>query len=372
MRRLGWVMVGLLLMCLIAQPLTIALISGYQRFISPRKGWQCAYAVLHRTTSCSEYGKSVIAQYGVFNGTRLLWKRFDLCRLAAAALSARASGDEEGVFIAYKCCGPPSAEDVGKAMTEIAREAEKAAENWSEAAKRDVFKSDIDAPFKRCPACNSLVKIVGEDENHRWYKCNNCAARFALYVREPHPANPYNTPDLKGQRTFYAADRWLHAGNKWFLPGRVSRARKWWQIELLEKRAPVKVTGMTKQPTPLKGAIAVFEDPRARRGPPEDDNSLFGHVAYVEDVRDDTFIIRHMNSTPPGVAVKWLSDGKKTVFFNLMVEHELRIDKEKGCFLGNMRLLGFIHPQVAGHAAMERPEDAGHRPEPPAAGHGAW
>ena len=120
MSRLGWVLMGLLLACLLAQPLTLLLISGYQQFVSPHKGWHCAYAALHGDASCSAYGKEAIARRGVIVGTRLLWERFDQCHAAAVALAASSSGKE------CDCCGPVCRE-VDRAAEQAAREAKEAA-----------------------------------------------------------------------------------------------------------------------------------------------------------------------------------------------------------------------------------------------------
>ncbi len=37
--------------------IAVALISGYQEYISPRKGFSCAYRILHGDESCSHYIK---------------------------------------------------------------------------------------------------------------------------------------------------------------------------------------------------------------------------------------------------------------------------------------------------------------------------
>jgi len=51
----------------------------YQDFISPYKGYRCAYGVHCGGPSCSEYGKQVISQEGVIVGTVLLFHRFQEC-----------------------------------------------------------------------------------------------------------------------------------------------------------------------------------------------------------------------------------------------------------------------------------------------------
>ena len=51
----------------------------YQRFISPYKGYRCAYGVHCDGPSCSEYGKQVISKEGVIVGAVFLFQRFQEC-----------------------------------------------------------------------------------------------------------------------------------------------------------------------------------------------------------------------------------------------------------------------------------------------------
>ena len=68
-------------------PLACWLIDLYQRYISPRKGFCCAYRVRHRRRdSCSQYAKRAIAKLGLLPGVRLLGRRFDKCANACKAL----------------------------------------------------------------------------------------------------------------------------------------------------------------------------------------------------------------------------------------------------------------------------------------------
>ena len=54
----------------------------YQRYISPYKGYRCAYGVHCGGPSCSDYGKQVISEEGVVVGTVRLFHRFQECREA--------------------------------------------------------------------------------------------------------------------------------------------------------------------------------------------------------------------------------------------------------------------------------------------------
>lgn len=55
------------------------MIAMYQRFISPYKGFSCAYRVYTGRLSCSSHGYRVIKRYGIFIGVVLLKRRLRLC-----------------------------------------------------------------------------------------------------------------------------------------------------------------------------------------------------------------------------------------------------------------------------------------------------
>lgn len=63
--------------------LAIATIGGYQRYLSPHKGFACAHRVLYGGLSCSEYVKQAIAQYGVIQAIALSRQRFQACKQAS-------------------------------------------------------------------------------------------------------------------------------------------------------------------------------------------------------------------------------------------------------------------------------------------------
>ncbi|MEN8446983.1 MAG: membrane protein insertion efficiency factor YidD [Cyanobacteria bacterium J06555_13] len=85
----------------LSQLLTIVaskLIRGYQKYLSPYKGYHCAHRVLHGGDSCSQYIKTQIEDVGVFKATPLAFSRFQACKHSSIALkrrshfSARTSG----------------------------------------------------------------------------------------------------------------------------------------------------------------------------------------------------------------------------------------------------------------------------------------
>jgi len=54
----------------------------YQRWLSPRKGYRCAYSVLHGGTGCSGYAKAAIRERGLLAALPLVRARFRDCRVA--------------------------------------------------------------------------------------------------------------------------------------------------------------------------------------------------------------------------------------------------------------------------------------------------
>ena len=61
----------------------IFLIHCYQRFISPHKGYRCAYASVYGGVSCSHAVKSIIAEEGLWDGRQRIRERFADCRAAS-------------------------------------------------------------------------------------------------------------------------------------------------------------------------------------------------------------------------------------------------------------------------------------------------
>ncbi len=59
--------------------LVILAIRAYQRFVSPHKGFVCAYRVHTGRCSCSELGRRVVQRKGVFTGLLLLDARLQRC-----------------------------------------------------------------------------------------------------------------------------------------------------------------------------------------------------------------------------------------------------------------------------------------------------
>lgn len=63
-------------------------ITGYQRYISPYKGFCCAYRAKHGGLSCSEYVKQAVLQDGIWHALPTVKQRFKDCKVAALEFSA--------------------------------------------------------------------------------------------------------------------------------------------------------------------------------------------------------------------------------------------------------------------------------------------
>jgi putative component of membrane protein insertase Oxa1/YidC/SpoIIIJ protein YidD len=73
-------------------------IEGYRRYLSPHKGYGCAYHAATGRSSCSRYAQQAIGRRGVWNGVRLLRRRFERCALAAAAFADSSANTENKFF----------------------------------------------------------------------------------------------------------------------------------------------------------------------------------------------------------------------------------------------------------------------------------
>lgn len=69
--------------------LSTQLIKGYQKYISPKKGFSCAYRVLNGRESCSQYVKRQIREQGLVSAIPLIRQRFQACKSASLVLNTR-------------------------------------------------------------------------------------------------------------------------------------------------------------------------------------------------------------------------------------------------------------------------------------------
>lgn len=71
----------------------LVLIDLYQRQLSPRKGFRCAYGSLYGAGTCSSIGKQIMREGGVFAFLRLMPEQFAACK--AATMQLRNESEEE-------------------------------------------------------------------------------------------------------------------------------------------------------------------------------------------------------------------------------------------------------------------------------------
>ncbi len=84
--------------------LATASISGYQKYISPYKGFRCAHRALYGGESCSEYVKNVIARRGLVTGIKSSRERFRECAYAYNILSDRLPNLQNHPTTTYGLC----------------------------------------------------------------------------------------------------------------------------------------------------------------------------------------------------------------------------------------------------------------------------
>lgn len=61
------------------QRIALASISFYRAYLSPYKGFSCAYCLHKGGLSCSAYGHRAIQRHGVLTGVRLIQRRLKQC-----------------------------------------------------------------------------------------------------------------------------------------------------------------------------------------------------------------------------------------------------------------------------------------------------
>ncbi|MFS1430823.1 membrane protein insertion efficiency factor YidD [Vibrio splendidus] len=69
--------------------LSLLAISFYQKFISPRKGYRCAYGVLHGTHGCSGHVKKAIQIKGVISAIPDIKNQFANCKSASIEIQRK-------------------------------------------------------------------------------------------------------------------------------------------------------------------------------------------------------------------------------------------------------------------------------------------
>ncbi len=75
---------------------SVLAIRGYQRFLSPYKGFCCAWRVHTGRASCSEYARRLVERRGVIALFTGLPRQFERCRRAFVALAVPMGSEDPG------------------------------------------------------------------------------------------------------------------------------------------------------------------------------------------------------------------------------------------------------------------------------------
>lgn len=81
----------------------LQLIKGYQRYLSPIKGFKCASGHLYGDTTCSAAIKAIVKNQGIVQGFPAIQNQLKRCHSAARQLAANPGQQQAGVF----CCVLP-------------------------------------------------------------------------------------------------------------------------------------------------------------------------------------------------------------------------------------------------------------------------
>lgn len=86
--------------------LLVKLIDSYQRYLSPFKGYSCAYRIASGGESCSEYVKKTLTNTNLFETTLLTKQRFKACSDASTSYKGKIIGpDTVDPECISGCCG---------------------------------------------------------------------------------------------------------------------------------------------------------------------------------------------------------------------------------------------------------------------------
>ncbi len=89
----------------------LLLIWMYQRWISPVKGFRCAYSVLHGGPGCSGFAKHAIRDFGIWRAVGKIRRRVRECRVAMDTLAAQRAAHLAAVDHAAASDAEPGAPD---------------------------------------------------------------------------------------------------------------------------------------------------------------------------------------------------------------------------------------------------------------------
>ena len=97
--------------------IAIALVSLYQRYLSPYKGFRCAHKTLYGGTSCSQYFQMVVREKGLVAAIPKFQQRLLDCKQANVLIHAQDNSEEKTKkkkkdrFFDCNCCYFPTGGD---------------------------------------------------------------------------------------------------------------------------------------------------------------------------------------------------------------------------------------------------------------------
>lgn len=196
--------------------LAVIAISGYQRFISPHKGFSCAHRVLYGCDSCSQYFKRVIAEEGIITAIAKAKGRFQECREANEILKKRRAKCQtrrsyyanyyasrmipNAVAIESGDLGNPENNDISEDLN--LPEESQDQENQTDQTKKNLGGSQWSS--KRRSQSDSQANINGEGKNNcsdyadctDCIDCADCADRTGIVDFDRLNCPDLNCPDL--------------------------------------------------------------------------------------------------------------------------------------------------------------------------------
>ena len=88
----------------VASNLAISIITAYQRWISPYKGFRCAHSAYYGGISCSGWAKKIIRKHGLSLFLPLMQRRFVACSDAYEKISNENRNANEDSIEEFKDC----------------------------------------------------------------------------------------------------------------------------------------------------------------------------------------------------------------------------------------------------------------------------
>lgn len=126
--------------------LILFLIKFYQRYLSPYKGFVCAYHKYTGRASCSTFGYRVIRRFGIWQGFSLLQNRLDRCANIHRQhqVSSLQKSHTQAGFIDV-CCEGCNVTDIGDCNTINISDCNPIDANHCEYSSVDIMEQGCDA-----------------------------------------------------------------------------------------------------------------------------------------------------------------------------------------------------------------------------------